>query len=390
MSHIKGKKWIPTAIVLALAAVVFVILFAVSHKGRIYQAQSTELARLTYEQAEVLNVSQSNLSVDRSLPDGIVTGTQTILIRILTGDFAGQTLEIKNYVTPFDSLPLEVGDKISIYQNTDEDGSLGAVYVYEYDRIPGVFVVLGLFLLVTVLVGGRTGLKSLLGLALTVVTVIWIFCPLLMKGAQPVPTALLLCVYVSVVSFVILGGVGKKTLCACLGTVAGMGLAALFGVAAQAITRITSYSMYSTDSLLDEFRNIQLQDIPLHISGLLTAGIVIASLGAVMDVAMSLSSAMAELKSVNPGLTRRELWRSGMNVGRDMVGTMTNTLILAFAGNSLVLILYLWSLELGFRQLLSSSFFSVELISAISASIGVVLTVPLTALIGSLVYGRKE
>ena len=389
MSILK-KRRVWTALVLLLAAVVFAVLCIVSHQGRIYQAQSTVLSRLTYEQAEVLNVSQENLSTDRNSPDRIRTGTQTILIRLLTGDFTGQTMEIQNNVTVFDSLQLTVGDKISVYQSVDENGALSRVYVYEYDRIPGVFIVLGLFLLVTVLVGGRTGIKSLLGLALTVVTVIWIFCPLLMKGAQPVPTALLLCVYVSVVSFVILGGASKKTLCACLGTVAGMGLAALFGVAAQAITRITSYSMYSTDSLLDEFRNIQLQDIPLHISGLLTAGIIIASLGAVMDVAMSLSSAMAELKAVNPGLTRRELWRSGMNVGRDMVGTMTNTLILAFAGTSLVLILYLWSLDLGFRQLLSSSFFAVELISSISASVGVILTVPLTAAAGSMLYGRQK
>ena len=139
---------------------------------------------------------------------------------------------------------------------------------------------------------------------------------------------------------------------------------------------------------MDEFRNIQQQGIPLRIHGLLTAGVIISSLGAVMDVAMSLSSSISELKTVNPEMTRAALWRSGMRIGRDMVGTMTNTLVLAFVGSSLLLIIYMWSLELSFYQLLSSTFFSVELISALSSSVGVVLAVPVTALIGSAMFGK--
>ena len=97
---------------------------------------------------------------------------------------------------------------------------------------------------------------------------------------------------------------------------------------------------------------------------------------------------MGELKAVNPGLRTGELWRSGMRIGRDMVGTMTNTLILAFAGTSLVTLIRLWAQGPSYRMLLSSRFLAVELISALSSSIGVILAVPLTALISALLNGR--
>ncbi len=124
------------------------------------------------------------------------------------------------------------------------------------------------------------------------------------------------------------------------------------------------------------------------LAGLLVAGVVVASLGAVMDVAMSLSSALWEVHAANPSMGRKELWRAGMNVGRDMVGTMTNTLILAFLGSGFVLVLYIYTIAPDAHQLLSSAFLATELVSGISSSIGVILSVPLTAAICSGAYGR--
>ena len=261
--------------------------------------------------------------------------------------------------------------------------------VYAPNRLLPVILLIILFFIITTLVGGKTGIKSLLGLVVTVVCLIWIMCPLLMKGAPMIPTAFIICVYVAIVSLVILGGVTKKTVCAFLGTFAGMALAVIFGEIAQGIAKINSYNMYDVNSLIEEFKNIQMQGIPLHITGVISAGIIIASLGAVMDVAMSLSSSISELKAVNPQLGFKELWKSGMNIGRDMVGTMTNTLILAFIGGDLVLMIWLWSLDLSLYQLLSSAFLSVELVSALSSSIGVILAVPLTALVAAAMHAKK-
>ena len=98
-----------------------------------------------------------------------------------------------------------------------------------------------------------------------------------------------------------------------------------------------------------------------------------------MDVAMSIASALSELKTVNPEMTRRGLWRSGRNIGRDMVGTMTNTLILAFLGSGFTLIIYIYSLGLPWHELASSTFLALEVVSGVSSAIGVILAVPVTA-----------
>lgn len=118
-------------------------------------------------------------------------------------------------------------------------------------------------------------------------------------------------------------------------------------------------------------------------------GIIISSLGAVMDVAMSIASALSELKTVNPEMTRRELWRSGRNIGRDMVGTMTNTLILAFLGSGFTLIIYIYSLGLPWHELASSTFLALEVVSGVSSAIGVILAVPVTAEIGAVLFCKN-
>ena len=129
---------------------------------------------------------------------------------------------------------------------------------------------------------------------------------------------------------------------------------------------------------------------PIGLRGLLAAGVILSSLGAVMDVAMSLSSALAEVHTADKTMDARALFRSGMNIGRDMVGTMTNTLILAFLGSGLVLTLYIYSLGLSPHMLMSSAYLSWELVGGISSSVGVILSVPITAAIAAWTYGRKK
>ena len=127
----------------------------------------------------------------------------------------------------------------------------------------------------------------------------------------------------------------------------------------------------------------------LRLADLLVGGILLAALGAVNDVAMSISSAMNELIAVNPSLTRRQLFKSGMNIGRDMVGTMTNTLILALVGGSFAMIIYYTSMEPSWVQLMSTTFLSVEMVQALASSIGVILAVPFSVVIGMLLFGMR-
>ena len=248
-----------------------------------------------------------------------------------------------------------------------------------YDRLVPIIVIIGLFVLATVLIGGKTGAKSLLGLVFTLVALFYILIPALMKGAPTIFTTFLVAAYITVVALAILGGLQKKTVCAMLGTILGTALAMIFGLLAQNLLRISGMRVPDAEALLQ----LQQTGTPIGISGLLVAGVIISALGAVMDVAMSIASALTEVHHANPNLTRRDLIRSGMNIGHDMVGTMTNTLILALLGSSMVLIVYLYSLSLSAHQFISSSYLAIEIVSGISSSIGVILAVPLTVLVTS-------
>ena len=187
------------------------------------------------------------------------------------------------------------------------------------------------------------------------------------------------------VSFTILGGVHRKTVSAFLGTVAGAFLAMLFGIIVQSLARIDGFRLDAAEPLLQ----LKYVGATVRIKGLLVAGIIISALGAVMDVAMSISSALEEIHAANPLLSRKELFRSGMNIGRDMVGTMTNTLILAFLGSQFALMIFMFARNMTFNHLGSTAFVVMETISGISASIGMVLAIPLTTLISSSLICRK-
>lgn len=395
------RLW-PPLLILLICLGVFLYLLLRANRNVPYYAGSREegeyqtaegTIRVTVERAEVVNISRDTVEPNPGSPDRRESGSQVLLVRLKSGSHSGQTVPLSNphFVGIYTSEKVSEGDGISVLQAVNADtGEIVSLNMKNYDRSGSVWLVLGLFLLVVIAVGGLTGIRSLLGLIFTVVTLIWIFIPLWIKGAQPVPLAFGLCVLVAVASFVILGGTNRKILCAILGTVAGMGLAAAFSALAQAILRIDSYAMYDAGADFADLANFQQRGFGVHLEGLLTAGIIISSLGAVMDVAMSLSSAISELRTVNPTLGRKALWKSGMRIGRDMVGTMTNTLILAFVGSSLVLVIRLWMQGSSYLSLTSSRYLSVELVSALSASIGVILAVPLTALISAVLTGRKQ
>ena len=368
-------------LVLLAAAVIFIavrLLVAPEQAEIVHAGDYAE-----YENGKVIEVLSDSTEPDPAA-DGGYRGEQLLLVEVSTGQYAGEKLQVYNYAGPLYGIPLKAGDACTLIISTYENGDVNAT-VYEYNRAIPLLIVIGLFLLITVLVGGKTGAKSLLGLAFTVAGVFWLLFPALMKGAPTLLSTFALCVYVAAVSFVILGGVEKKTACALLGTIAGMAFALIFALIAQALLRVDGLRAADVEPLLQ----LRQTGTPIALRGLLAAGVILSSLGAVMDVAMSLSSAMSEVRAADPTLSGKALFRSGMNIGRDMVGTMTNTLILAFLGSGLVLILYLYSLGLSPHMLISSAYLSLEVVSGVSSSVGVILSVPLTAAICAWAYGRK-
>ena len=376
--------------VLLAAAVVFLVFYGLAQQTPSVPMSTVQQAT-HYVRGRVVEVTDNAYQGQQDYED-IPVGKQTVRVELRSGKYRGQVYELPNQLSYLYGTILKAGDAVTVAV-TEEDGEISSMTLQDYDRtVPLALVVLA-FLVVTVLVGRRVGAKSLLGLGLTVVCIFSILIPLLLGGWPTLPTILGMCTYVTVVEFVILGGVNRKTLCAILGTISGVAFAALFGELACALLRVNGYKMYSAEPTIEALLQIKQGQDPMHslqLGDLLVGGIVIAALGAVNDVAMSISSAMNELVAVNPALTRRQLLRSGMNIGRDMVGTMTNTLILALVGSSLVLMIYLSSLEPSFSQLMSGTFFSVEMVQAIASSVGVILAVPLSALIGAFLFAKHK
>lgn len=393
MKKAKGKTTRPEArdwwhknrlscLILAAAVVLFFAVRAAAVSREPSQSRGEDYAE--YERGVITDVLADNTETDE-VSDGGYRGEQLLLATVRTGQYKGETMQVSNFVGPLYGQPLQVGQSAVLLISTYADGTHTAT-VYEYNRAVGLAVIVGLFLLVTVAVGGKVGAKSLIALAVTLACLFYVLIPLLMKGAPTLVTVFLVCAYITVVTMVILGGVCRKTVCAALGTIAGTALALLFGLLAQRILHIDGLRLTDVEPLLQ----LRQTGTPLGLRGLLVAGVVISALGAVMDVAMSISSALTEVHAVAPGRSGRDLFRSGMNIGRDMVGTMTNTLILAFLGSGFSFILYLCSLGLNLRQLISSPYVATEVISGVASSVGVILAVPLTAAITAAIVTREK
>ena len=376
-------------LVLAVAAAVFLLVLFWIHSedilhgaGKIFWAYGDELVE--FEKGTVLAIESQDMQVDEAA-DGAYRGSQKLSVRIGSGQYKGEVLTVSNDFGPNYGVPLSPGDGVTLTVKTHEDGSHLAT-VYEFNRIPVLAVFLILFCLVIGLVGGKTGLKSLVGLIFTIICLFAVLIPLLFKGAPTVLTTFAVCAFIALVSFTILGGVHRKTISAFLGTVAGMFLAMLFGLAVQSLAKIDGLRIEDAEPLLQ----LKYVGATIDLRGLLVAGIIISALGAVMDVAMSISSALEEVHAANPALKQNDLFKSGMNIGRDMVGTMTNTLILAFLGCEFTLILFLFTRELTFYHLFSTAFVAIETISGLASSLGMILAIPLTALISSTLITRKK
>ena len=371
-----------SCLVLAAALALFIVVRAIAAPEKTEKIDAESYAE--YENAVITAVLSDNTFVD-PVSDNALRGEQLLLAEVKTGQYKGETLQVYGYVGPLYGVQLKEGDSATLLISTYADGTHTAT-VYEYNRLPVLAVIVALFLVATVAVGGKVGAKSLVALAITLVCLFWILIPLLMKGAPTLLTVFLVCAYITVVTMVILGGVRRKTVCAALGTIAGTALSLLFGLAAQSLARVDGLRLTDVEPLLQ----LRQTGTPIGLRGLLVGGIVISALGAVMDVAMSIASALTEVHTVAPDRGARELFRSGMNIGRDMVGTMTNTLILAFLGSGFALIIYLYSLGLSPYQLISSAYLTIEVVSSISSSIGVILSVPLTAVISSVILTRGK
>lgn len=381
------EEW-PTVIALVVSALVFIIAMFSIHSedflgsvADLFSVYGDEVVE--FDTATVNEILSEDINPDQVISDASV-GSQNLSVTITSGRYKGQQLEAFNSFGAMSGVPVKVNESVTLTVKTRTDGSVSAT-VYELNRLMTMMAFFLFFVVVVFVVGRITGLKSLVGLVFTAICLFFILIPLLVKGYPAIPTTFVICAYIAFVCFVILGGVHRKSMCAFLGTVSGVFLAMACGAVVQWFARVDGLRLEEAEPL---YQMGLYEGFTIDIRGLLVASIVICSLGAVMDVAMSMASSLEEIHAANPALTQKELFRSGMNVGRDAAGTMTNTLILAFIGSEFALMVFFYARSLTFYHLFSTAFVVLETISGLSSSIGTILAIPLTAFISSTLITR--
>ncbi len=323
--------------------------------------------------AEVTDVLADNASPD-TWTEGRRIGQQLLEVKVLTGENKGAVLEVTNFLSAYANVDAKVGTRVIVRLDVDDQGELYVVSVPAYNRAPVMLGLALIFAALLVIIGRKKGVMALVGLVYTLACIWFIQVPMILRGAEPILVSVIIVALTTAASLLFLTGLSRKTLCAVLGCVCGVGVAGIFAAVSGSISQLNGFNLPEAEDLV--LRSTQ---DTVRISGLLVSGILVASLGAVMDVAMSIASSCWELRQLNPAVPKADIFRSGMNIGRDAMGTMANTLILAFAGASLNTLLLFRIYGYPAIQLFNSDAIAVELIRGLAGSIGIILTVPLVA-----------
>lgn len=323
-------------------------------------------------QAQVIEV----LSVEPRVRSGVEDTVQTLSAQLLDGPQAGQVIEIKN-----DYLQLKPGQKFFVNYLVDIDGRI--IYsVRDIDRRGPIYWLLGLFIAVVVAFGGRQGVRAIISLVGSFLAIIYILLPLLISGYSPIIVSSVVGGIILFCAIFFTHGFNKQSLVAFSGTFIGVVLTAVMAIIAVAGTDLTGFA--SEEAVYLNFTT----DGIINFKGLLLGGIMIGVLGVLDDIAVTQVAVVAELKRIAKNLSPLEIFKRSIVVGREHVSALVNTLVLAYAGVSLPLLLWFSTSDASFTMIINEELFATEIVRTIVGSIGLILTVPITTLLA--VYLLKE
>ena len=367
-----ARRWWFMAVALALTTLLALLL---------QNVQKTELINRTGQTFEKGVVTE--VLVDNLQPDGTRVGEQRVAVRMTTGVRKGQVIEMTSSAGYLFGATCTPGLRVIVMQSVAGDTTVSSVY--SQDRGGVLLLFAALYLVALVVIGDKQGLKGALGLAFTFLAIIFLYLPLVYLGWPPLWTSVLICAVTTAVTMYFIGGPTRKTVVASAGTVAGVVIAGLVAAIFGAATGISGWNVSDIETLITLWNTNG-----INVGELLFAGLLISSLGAVMDVAMSVASSMGEVLAQNPAMSRGALFASGMRIGRDMMGTDSNTLILAFAGGSVSMLVLDYAYDLPILQILNSNNIGISVMQGLAGSFGVVLAVPVTVALATLLYTAKR
>jgi len=312
---------------------------------------------------------------------------QIVTLKITTGKFKGKEAVTDNMLTgnPAYEVFLKENDRVTIVveSNNPNPSSIDEVSVYVSDikRVGAIYLYSFIFIAFLIGIGRMKGFYSLLSIIITVILVFAVFVPLVLFNISPIIAALIISVLSTVTTMYLVAGVNSKSNAATLGTVLSLIFASALALLAIKIAHLTGF-------MGEESLFLYMSRPDLSQEGILAASMMVAALGALMDVAISISSTINEIHVTDPRLSVFELFKSGMNVGRDIIGTMSNTLILVYLGSAMPLVLLGSNIDV-------AKFFNLnqvagEILSALTGSISLLACVPLTAIMSAYLIKRKQ
>ena len=302
--------------------------------------------------------------------------------RVTSGIRTGEVITAEQTFSPLlmdRSKEVAEGDRVLLVNN-----NIGWFFG-GYVRTNALLVLGILFAVLLLVFGGKKGFNTILSLGFTCAAIFTVFIPSILSGKNIYLMSILVCIYTIAMTLLIVIGYNKKSLAAVAGCTAGVMVAGIIAV-------IMDRAMYLT-GIVDEHSRYLVHlpgNVQLNLNAIIFAGVIIGAMGAIMDVAISISSSLWEVKEKAGLIKFQELFRSGLNIGRDIMGSMANTLILAYIGSSLTVVLLLSVYSGSFLSLFNSEMIAVEILQALAGSLGILFAMPLTALFCSIIFLRDS
>lgn len=344
-----------------------------------------------FNDPETVALKAKVVTVDSTMVEKDTTGTSNsgqnvttvFTCKILEGKLKGKTvkaLQSQDPSAPASDRTVSAGDKIVLYNYQADEGNIEWSFG-GYVRFDALLIFAIFFFILLIIFGRGHGINTIISLIFTCIAVFLVYIPSILSGFNIYISTLVTCVFITVMTLLITNGWSRKTLTTILGCIFGVLVAACLSWILNSVLKLTGY--VDEHSMYLSFISTK---HPINLVGIVFGGIVVGSLGAVMDVAMDVSSALSELRRHSENITFNKLVKSGLTIGRDIMGTMSNTLVLAYIGSSLSTVLLLTVYASTATELLNREMIIVELLQALIGSTAILLTIPLTSLICGFMY----
>lgn len=361
-------------LLLILFLIIGICLPAHADDKTILKSETGIVENVKYEDAESIN-------------QGEQTTKQEVTVRVLTGNFKGSERIIDNMLTgnPAYDIPLSKGDKVILHMEPVSETVTGPedvdIFIADIQRNTQIYIFTGIFCILLLIIGRKKGLTSIISILSTIALIFFMLMPMILNGFCPIASAVLTGILSTFITIYLVGGFNSKSSAAIIGTSISL-------IFAGALSMLAIYFAHLTGFAGEENMFLYTARPDLSFTGILSASMIIATLGALMDTAVSIASTVNEIYETDKSLTVRQLFKSGMNVGRDIIGTMSNTLILVYLGSSLPLVLL--SSNIDMNKFFNLNQVATEILSAIIGSIAILACVPITAIISAILIKRQD